>query len=286
MFGSTHLGTDAPSKSCLLVSATCLESPGHNVRRQSVVGGFAAEPTESAGAGPKTVKLQVSEQTNATKQPPLCMSRIFPDNIANFPSSVSHLGMNHNEFTMEVVWTGPYAWPKYEVEASLPPVPRRHGLYIQTVEYCGGYLMCAVGLTRRPIPARLREHTPRFFSGDYTILDMEALRTAVRKEIWHGWGWTPEKRAEFERRKDEIGVAAHRQLAGYRMFVAEVDPRERTLERLEGAIWNLLHGLPKPLGDIADRGVMKAPRWKTEQPIMVKNRCEAPLHGLPADIEI
>ena len=188
---------------------------------------------------------------------------------------------------MEVTWTGPYAWPKYEAETGLPAVPEHQGLYLQTVEYNeGGYLICSVGLTRNPIPTRLRQHTPSFYNGHYTILDMEALKKGLRKEIWHGWGEASKRMAEFEKRKVEIVSAARKQLATCRMFVSEIDPRPRVLERFEGAIWNLLHSLPKPFRDIPDRGVMKAPRWKDEQPILVKNRSAALLHGLPADLEI
>ncbi|WP_155395344.1 hypothetical protein [Methanosarcina mazei] len=32
-------------------------------------------------------------------------------------------------------------------------------------------------------------------------MDISAVKYRVRKEIWHGWGWTPEKLNEYERRK-------------------------------------------------------------------------------------
>ena len=159
-------------------------------------------------------------------------------------------------------------------------------MYLHTVAYKDGYLICAAGLTRRPIPARLREHTPKFLSGDYTIMDAAALQDGRREEIWHGWGWSPEKRVDFRKRKDTILDAASKQLAAYRVFVADVDPRPRILERLEGAIWNLLYALPKPFCDIPDRGVMIAQRKESEDPILVRNRCAELLHGLPAELEI
>lgn len=34
-----------------------------------------------------------------------------------------------------------------------------------------------------------------------TIMDMIALKEGLRKEVWHGWGWSPEKRTDFEERK-------------------------------------------------------------------------------------
>lgn len=182
--------------------------------------------------------------------------------------------MNTDESTMEIIWTGPYGWPEYESESSLPPVPKHHGLYLQTFEYQGGYLIRGGGLTRRSIPTRLREHTRKYICGDYTILDTAALKKGRRKEVWHGWGYARKHRAEFEKRKLIIQRAAHKELAAYRIFVADVDPRPRILERLEASIINLLYKQPKPLCDIPDRYVMIAPCRKKEKPIIVKNRCE------------
>ena len=194
--------------------------------------------------------------------------------------------MNIEQSIMEILWTGPYSWPKYESETGLPSVPKHSGLYLQTFEYQDGYLISAAGLTRRPIPTRLREHTPKYINGDYTIMDMIALKEGLRKEVWHGWGWSPEKRIDFEERKLIIIGAARKQLAAYRLFVANVDPQPRILERLEASIWNLLYKLPKPFCDIPDRGVMISPRWETETPIIVKNSCKVRLHGLPASFDI
>lgn len=196
------------------------------------------------------------------------------------------VGMNTDQSIMEILWTGPYSWPKYESESGLPSVPKHPGLYLQTFEFQDGYLISAAGLTRRPIPTRLREHTTKFISGDYTIMDMIALKEGIRKEVWHGWGWSPEKRTDFEKRKLIILSATRKQLAAYRMFVANVDSRPRILERLEASIWNMLYKLPNPLCDIPDRGVMISPRWETKTPIIVKSRCKAILHGLQASFHI
>ena len=194
--------------------------------------------------------------------------------------------MNIEQSIMEILWTGPYSWPKYESETGMPSVPKHPGLYLQTFEYQDGYLISAAGLTRRPIPTRLREHTNKFINGDYTIMDMTALKEGLRKEVWHGWGWSPEKRTDFEERKLIILSAARKQMAAYRLFVANVDPQPRILERLEASIWNLLYKLQNPFCDIPDRGVMISPRWERETPIIVKNSCEVRLHGLPASFDI
>ncbi len=188
--------------------------------------------------------------------------------------------------TIAINWTGPYSWPKFELENNLPSIPKHPGIYLQTVEYREGYLIHAAGLTRRSVPERFREHTGKYMSGDYNIFDIVAMQQGVRKEVWHGWGWTPEKRAEFEKQKPMIHIAVGRQLAGFRIFVADVGTQPRILERLEAAIMGNLYKQPAPFCDIPDKGMMLAPRWASENPIIVKNRCMVILHGLPSTLEI
>ena len=185
-----------------------------------------------------------------------------------------------DESIIEIVWTGPYGWPQFEVESDLHPIPKRPGVYLQTVEYQDGYLIYAAGLTRRSIPKRFREHTRKYMSGDYSVLDVAAMQQGVRREIWHGWGWSPEKRAEFEDRKSTILDAVRKQLAGFRIFVADVGVQPRILERLEAAIMSSLYKQPVPFSDIPDKGMMLAPRWKSEAPIIVNNQCAVILYGL------
>lgn len=188
--------------------------------------------------------------------------------------------------TIDIYWTGPYSWPKFEPENNLPSIPKHPGIYFQTVEYRDGYLIHAAGLTRRPVPVRFREHTRKYMSGDYNIFDIVAMQQGIRKEVWHGWGWTPEKRTEFEKQRPIIHAAIRKQLAGFRIFVANVGTQPRILERLEASImWNL-YKQSAPFCDIPDKGMMLAPRWDSEDPIIVKNRYTVKLYGLPPKLEI
>lgn len=82
--------------------------------------------------------------------------------------------MSLEESSIEITWTGPYGWPKYETESNLRPIPKHPGVYLQTVEYRDGYLIYAAGLTRRPIPTRFREHTRKYMTGDYNVLEVVA----------------------------------------------------------------------------------------------------------------
>jgi hypothetical protein len=194
--------------------------------------------------------------------------------------------MMSNEPALDIVWVGPFAWPRFESETKLPSIPKHPGVYLMAVEYKNGYLIYGAGITRRPIPTRFREHTLKYMSGDYNVLNITAMRRGIRKEIWHGWGWTPEKRKEYERRRLMIGDAARKQLAGLRIFVAKVGKQSRILERLEASIMNRLYQEPPPFCNIPDKGMMLAPRWESERVIVVKNDCAAILYGIPQCLEI
>ena len=194
--------------------------------------------------------------------------------------------MSQNAPIIDVFWMGPFAWPGYEDVASLPPIPMHPGVYLQTFEYEDGFLIYGAGLTRRNIPTRLKEHTRKYLSGDYTVLDLVAIRNGKRKEIWHGWGWTPEKKQAFESRKSEILKGVRNQLAGFRIFVTDIGTAPRILERLEAAIMNNLYEQPTPYCDIPDRGMQLAARWDSESILIARVTCSETLHGLPKDLQM
>jgi hypothetical protein len=115
---------------------------------------------------------------------------------------------------------------------------------------------------------------------------MGSLEHGIRKEIWHGWEYARNHRAEFEERKSEILNAVRKQLAGFRIFVADIGTEPRILERLEAAIMNNLYQQSSPFCDIPDKGMYLAKRLNSEIPITVKNNCSAVLHGLQAFLDI
>jgi hypothetical protein len=186
---------------------------------------------------------------------------------------------------LDLSWSGPYSWPEFEESNGLPKLPTLPGVYLWTVEYLGGYLIYAAGITGRSFHKRLREHTPKFQTGEYTVLDIADMRNGRRSEVWHGWGWTPAKRVQFAERQTEIREAAKRQLTGFRVFVAQVDIA-RVRARLEAAIMNCLYVAPPPFCDLPDRGMSLSPRWPSEEPVTVRNVCESRLHGLPEHLSI
>lgn len=195
---------------------------------------------------------------------------------------------------IELRWEGPFSWPSRSFQGAEKllndtEVASRCGVYLWTVEYCGGYLIYAAGITRRPFVRRFQEHTRAYLNGIYTIFDIPSLRNGVRKEIWHGFWFKKrlvEDQIEYENRFNEIHTAANDLLSNYRVFVAPIDPIPRLLERIEAAIMNSLYASTGPISTIPDRGMALAPRWPEEQPILVRTMAPVLLHGLPEEFEV
>ena len=187
---------------------------------------------------------------------------------------------------LQITWNGPYAWPTFEGQTGLQSIPKLSGLYLQTFEYKSGYIIYAAGLTRRPVPARFKEHTQKYMNGEYNVLDINAAQQGIRKEIWHGWGYAKEHRDEFDERKLEILDAVQKQLEGFRIFVGNVGEEPRILERLEASIMENLYRQPSPFCDIPDKGMFLSQRWDSEDPVFIESNCNVNIHGLPSHFEI
>ena len=187
---------------------------------------------------------------------------------------------------LQITWNGPYAWPTFEGQTGLQSIPKLSGLYLQTFEYKSGYIIYAAGLTRRPVPARFKEHTQKYMNGEYNVLDINAAQQGIRKEIWHGWGYAKKHRDEFDERKLEILDAVQKQLEGFRIFVGNVGEEPRILERLEASIMENLYRQPSPFCDIPDKGMFLSQRWDSEDPVFIESNCIVNIHGLPSRFEI
>ena len=194
---------------------------------------------------------------------------------------------------VELLWDGPFRWSglHFEDDTKLLDdtiVGSKCGVYLWTVEHSGGYLIYASGITRRPFVKRFREHTRAYLTGVYTIFDVPSLKSGVRSEVWHGFWFKKrsiEKQDEYNKRSEEIRWASNELLANYRVFVASVDPIHRLLERIEAAIMNTLYAAAGPASVIPDRGMALAPRWRKEQPIIIRSITPVLFHGLPAEFE-
>lgn len=183
-------------------------------------------------------------------------------------------------------WLGPFSWPGFEPANNLEPIPAISGVYLQAFQNRHAFAVYAAGITRRRVAVRFKEHTRKYLNGEYTVLDVASAQQGIRNEIWHGWEYARSHRDEFVSRQDDITEAARKQLAAFRIFVAQPGNDERTLERIEATVMDLLYRQPAPLRDLPDRGMHLAPRRDTEAPIPVGSHCEHVLLGIPSEFAI
>ena len=183
-------------------------------------------------------------------------------------------------------WLGPFSWPGFETENGLDCLPSISGVYLHTFDFSDGYIIYAAGLTRRAMAKRFKEHTRSYLNGDYNILDPVAANQGVRKQIWHGWKYARNNRDEFIEKKQELQIAAMKQLSGFRIFVSNIDFGKRILERTEASIMHYIYRQASPFCDLPDKGMMLSSRWKDEEPISIRNEMPAKIYPLPEFIEI
>jgi hypothetical protein len=187
---------------------------------------------------------------------------------------------------MRLFWSGPHAWPGFESQNGLTPLPKHSGVYLLTFPYQDGFLIYAAGVTRRLYRKRFTEHKREYLRGAYNVLDPVQARSGVRSKIWRGWGYWRAHGDEFAARRNEIQAAVTRQLAAFCVFVADIQSQGRTPERLEAAIMEGLYAAQPPLCDVPDKGMFLAPRLSREEPITVLNACASKLYGLPERLPI
>jgi len=170
-----------------------------------------------------------------------------------------------------IFWNGPHDFPQLRCPSPLDEIS---GVYMWTVLGPSGYVCSGCGITERPIRKRMLEHRRGYLSGAYTMLDINEMRKGNRKEIWHGmWAGydSPERKAEFLERKDELQAVAEDQMDSLQIFVAE-EQDKRIQERVEAAIVSTLYEAKPPYCDLPDRGTLRMPRREDEQPLVFINQ--------------
>jgi hypothetical protein len=186
--------------------------------------------------------------------------------------------------TEEIMWEGPFAWYRFEQINTLKPIPDVAGVYLHTFDYKDGYILRSAGATSST-KRRLAEHTREYMNGKYTVLDVESAKIGRRKELWHGWKYAKAHRDEFIEHKDFIIKSVEKELAAYRLFVAQVgDKRKR--ERIEFAIMHSVYSSKEPWSDLVDGGMALRGRYNNEVPIEVKNTGPCKIYGLPETLEV
>lgn len=196
-----------------------------------------------------------------------------------------------NMETRKFEWKGPFAWPGYEKENGLNPIPDVGGVYLWTFEYGDGYLLYLAGMTKST-QKRFDDHSRSFRTGgDVYNLDPKKASEGVRVELWP-WQFSKNK-SDFEKNKHLYLEDVKNQLSAMRIFVAEIpDNSEQHLrKRIEGSLMRSLYGSKESWAKLADRGMkLLKPRPSDKgyygQPIIAENICPVKIYGLPDKLRV
>lgn len=195
----------------------------------------------------------------------------------------------HRIATRTLTWSGPHAWPGYGNADS--EVPAGGGVYLTTFAHEDGFILRSAGVSTA-IRRRLRQHEYEFLMGRYTVLDPEAARQGVRRELWHGWSYARSHPEQRDLHLPQIQQWARAEMAACRLFVGqrlhgdEHDMDARLRERIEFAIIHAAYASRQPWGDLVDGGMHLSGRFTDEMPIRLLNQCSVRLYGLPPEMEI
>ncbi|MDV0444551.1 hypothetical protein MmiAt1_00780 [Methanimicrococcus sp. At1] len=187
------------------------------------------------------------------------------------------------------MWNGPFAWPGYETETGLDPIPDIAGVYLWTFEYEDGYLLYLAGETTS-MKRRFKEHTSGYKNGKevYVVLESDQASKGVRNELWP-YHYSKNK-DEFKANKSLYLKDVERQLSAMRVFVTEI-PGERyssghhLRQRMEGALMRSLYNSKESWAKLADRGMKLLDPKPSDNnyygvPITAENICPVKIYGL------
>jgi hypothetical protein len=92
-----------------------------------------------------------------------------------------------------VSWIGPYSRPAFGEANGLPELPNFAGVYLWTIEYTGGHLIYAAGITG-DLRKIFKQHTAKYLAGGYTVFDITEMKSG-RNLARSRMGWLAMDRA-------------------------------------------------------------------------------------------
>jgi hypothetical protein len=191
--------------------------------------------------------------------------------------------------TIELTFSGPFAWLPGEAVDSLSDVPvgRRQGIYLWTVPTTKGELVYYVGQTGRSFTLRMQEHLSEQLSGRYRLYEPSAFMHGEKKLLWRGvYGPGSEPNvAGFVQQLPALAPALVQVVSLMRFHVAPANCEDRLRQRIEAAISKYLHGQEGAVGTFQDDDVRYVPRRFDEEPVAASFKWEHRPLGVPEALE-
>ncbi|MBU4331631.1 hypothetical protein KKD20_00700, partial [Patescibacteria group bacterium] len=143
------------------------------------------------------------------------------------------------------------------------PENKLSGLYLLTFKYKDGYLVEYVGITtKRSYEIRFREHIHEILSGGYKLYDLDKLMKDEDFVVWNGrFGKEKGKTIDFLNNYKKFTSFIEKLLKSYKIFFIPTDLDQRTVERIEGAIYEIF----KKKNDKKVRQFIEGVRYKARR---------------------
>lgn len=191
---------------------------------------------------------------------------------------------------IDLTFEGPYSLLR---DGEVPrvhdaPAGAQPGIYLWGVDTPDGFLVSHVGETGRSFRARFTEHLRDQLAGMYPIPEPRAYARGVRGELlWRGL-IGPDREIGPEGFIARLGELAPRQQAyarAVRLMIAPFDGARDARLRVEAALADHLRAQAGPVADFLEPGI-RYDRTPLEVDLTVRFRCDSPIRGLPAELEV
>jgi hypothetical protein len=160
------------------------------------------------------------------------------------------------------------------------------GIYFLTVKVGKRSLIEYVGITTRSFKDRFTEHIRELLSGGYQLYDFEKLKEHKQFVVWPG-RFSEDKRdiTEFLNNYHQFTRIIEQQLREFKIFLIPANEEKRTLERIEGKIYQILIKNNDERIATFIKGVRFSPKHENEEPMKVEIKSNILSPDIPNDFE-
>ncbi|MBP7654308.1 hypothetical protein KA977_12855 [Candidatus Dependentiae bacterium] len=183
---------------------------------------------------------------------------------------------------------GPYSWRHNGDCVFDSPHIKSSGIYLHTFPYTNGFIVYYVGETGDSFQARLTTHAKGYISGEYRLLDYDALCKGEKKYIWQGLWKTDRVHlfSEFYDKYDEYVVSIKKIMDNMNLFIAPLEADQRMRRRIEGAIGRHFLTNPGFIGQLPDTDNKLWYRKNEETPLKFRITAASKIFELPDEIQV
>jgi len=167
------------------------------------------------------------------------------------------------------------------------PDSNSSGIYFFTIRVNNRYLIEYVGITTRRFKDRFLEHIRELLSGGYKLYDFQKLKNNEQFVVWNRrYGKDTDDIAVFLNNYQSFSKIIKQQLQELKIFLIPFNTEKRILERIEGAIYQILIKNNDERVMTFIKGVRSNPTRKDEDSINIMIESNTLSSEIPNEFEI